>query len=77
MAEALSADSLPDCSAQRTWLSIGPKRPERVLSFESAFSSTEGKERKRRVWPVGAVSNTVRVCTSAGCHYASGIRTHR
>ena len=42
-----------------TWLIIGPMRPLSVESFPSAFSSTLGKERKRRVWPVGAVSNTI------------------
>lgn len=34
-------------------------RPLSVESFPSAFSSTLGKERKRRVCPVGAVSNTM------------------
>lgn len=34
-------------------------RPLSVESFPSAFSRTLGKERKRRVCPVGAVSNTI------------------
>ena len=38
---------------------MGPIRPLNVDSFPSAFSSTLGKERKRRVWPVGAVSKTI------------------
>jgi hypothetical protein len=38
---------------------MGPMRPLSVDSFPSAFSSTLGKERKRRVWPVGAVSKTI------------------
>jgi hypothetical protein len=38
---------------------MGPMRPLSVDSFPSAFSSTLGKERKRRVCPVGAVSNTI------------------
>ena len=38
---------------------MGPMRPLSVESFPSAFSRTLGKERKRRVCPVGAVSNTI------------------
>jgi hypothetical protein len=38
---------------------MGPNRPDRPLSLARAFSSTAGKERKRRVWPVGAVSKTI------------------
>jgi hypothetical protein len=49
------------CSKTRflTWLIIGPRRPLRVESFPSAFSRTVGKDRKRRVCPVGAVSKTI------------------
>lgn len=41
------------------WLIMGPMRPLSALSLPRAFSSTVGKERKRRVCPVGAVSNTM------------------
>ena len=42
-----------------TWLIIGPRRPLRVESFPSAFSNTVGKDKKRSVCPVGAVSKTI------------------
>jgi hypothetical protein len=38
---------------------MGPMRPLSVDNFPSAFSSTVGKERNRKVCPVGAVSNTI------------------
>lgn len=41
------------------WLSIGPKDRPKVENLAKAFSRTVGKERKRRVWPVGAVSKTI------------------
>ena len=36
--------------------SMGPNWVESWETFASAFSRTEGNWRKRRVWPVGAVS---------------------
>jgi hypothetical protein len=42
-----------------TWFNIGPNLPLRELNFFRAFSKTEGKDRKRRVCPVGAVSKTI------------------
>jgi hypothetical protein len=48
-----------DMTVERTWLIIGPKRDPRLLSFPRAFSRTVGKDKNRRVWPVGAVSNTM------------------
>lgn len=39
--------------------SMGPNLPEISAILPRAFSSTLGKLRKRRVWPVGAVSNTM------------------
>src|SRR5271170_6001928 len=35
---------------------MGPNREDNRETLASAFSRTVGKERKRRVWPVGAVS---------------------
>ncbi len=42
-----------------TWLIIGPNREPSVLSLPKAFSSTVGNDKKRKVWPVGAVSKTI------------------
>jgi len=42
-----------------TWLIIGPNRDPRVLSLPNAFSRTVGKDKKRSVCPVGAVSKTI------------------
>ena len=61
-----------------TWLIIGPRRPLKVESFPSAFSRTVGKDRKRRVCPVGAVSKTItEYSIDLTCLGASSIRTGR
>jgi len=38
---------------------MGPNLDPSVLNFASAFSRTVGKDKKRSVCPVGAVSKTI------------------
>jgi len=68
---------VPKC-AFLTWLIIGPRRPLRVESFPNAFSRTVGKDRKRRVCPVGAVSKTItEYSIDLTCLGTSSIRARR
>lgn len=59
LANMSSVEPIPPPMRDDIWLIIGPMRPLSVESLPSAFSSTVGKERKRSVCPVGAVSNTI------------------
>lgn len=43
---------------ERTWEINGPTWFFNLRSFPKPFSATEGNDNSRKVWPVGAVSNT-------------------
>jgi hypothetical protein len=65
---ALSSSSLPSIASAAsggapmrgpTWDRAPETMPLKPESLSSPFWSVVGKESRRRVWPVGAVSNTI------------------